>query len=68
MPSGPLPDSMVNEFHRKWPDLIEVTKRIASVHKEIFQSSKVGAEVGTIYIDSPTMLFRLPWTSCIGTT
>jgi hypothetical protein len=40
-PAQLFDDNEVSEFRQKWPDMMEVTDRVASAHVKILQSSKV---------------------------
>jgi hypothetical protein len=39
--SQPLDETTVLEIRQKWPEMMEVTNRVASVHQKIFETSKV---------------------------
>ena len=40
--SQPLDERAITEIHQKWPEMIEITNRVASVQDKIFETSKVG--------------------------
>lgn len=37
-----MDENIIREFNLKWPEMADITSRVASVHSNIFESAKVG--------------------------
>ena len=48
--SQPIDERAIAEMHQKWPEMIEITNRVASVQDTIFETSKVNQLPHLLYI------------------